>query len=43
MLLALKRRIYRHLLRDPHYAFLFDPPSPQPVEHPAHGLKTRPG
>jgi DNA polymerase III subunit epsilon len=28
MLLALKRRIYRHLLRDPHYAFLFEPPPP---------------
>jgi DNA polymerase-3 subunit epsilon len=31
MLLALKRRIYRHLLRDPHYAFLFDPPTPDEV------------
>jgi DNA polymerase III subunit epsilon len=28
MLLALKRRIYRHLLRDPHYAFLFELPPP---------------
>jgi DNA polymerase III subunit epsilon len=26
MLFALKRRLYRHLLRDPHYAFLFEPP-----------------
>src|SRR5271165_2682119 len=28
MLLALKRRLSRHLLRDPDYAFLFEPPPP---------------
>ena len=28
MLLALKRRLHRHLLRDPNYAFLFEPPPP---------------
>jgi DNA polymerase-3 subunit epsilon len=29
MLLRLKRRLHRHLLRDPEYRFLFEPPPPR--------------
>jgi len=44
MLLALKRRIYRYLLRDPRYAFLFEPPPPDEavsVDCETTGLSTR--
>src|SRR6201987_3380461 len=44
MLFALKRRLYRHLLRDPHYAFLFEPPPPGEavsVDCETTGLSTR--
>jgi DNA polymerase-3 subunit epsilon len=44
MLLALKRRINRHLLRDPLYAFLFEPPPPGEavsVDCETTGLSTR--
>ena len=44
MLLALKRRLHRHLLRDPGYGFLFDPPPPGEfvaVDCETTGLNTR--
>jgi DNA polymerase III subunit epsilon len=44
MLLALKRRIYRYLLRDPRYAFLFERPPPDEavsVDCETTGLSTR--
>ncbi len=44
MLLALKRRIYRYLLRDPRYAFLFEQPPPDEavsVDCETTGLSTR--
>ncbi|MBV8105954.1 MAG: 3'-5' exonuclease [Hyphomicrobiales bacterium] len=44
MLLALKRRLHRHLLRDPLYAFLFEPPPPGEavsVDCETTGLSTR--
>lgn len=44
MLLALKRRLSRHLLRDPDYAFLFDPPPPGEavsIDCETTGLNTR--
>ena len=44
MLFALKRRLHRHLLRDPGYGFLFDPPPPGElvsVDCETTGLSTR--
>ena len=44
MLLALKRRLHRHLLRDPDYGFLFDPPPPGEsvsIDCETTGLSTR--
>jgi DNA polymerase-3 subunit epsilon len=44
MLSALKRRLRRHLLRDPDYAFLFEPPPPGEavsVDCETTGLSTR--
>jgi len=44
MLLALKRRLHRRLLRDPLYAFLFEPPPPDEavsVDCETTGLSTR--
>ena len=44
MLLELKRRLYRRLLRDPGYRFLFEPPPPGEavsIDCETTGLNTR--
>ena len=43
MLTALKRRLRRHLLRDPDYAFLFEPPQDRAARGFLHEVVLRQG